>query len=85
MKFVVSLLALASLASARSIILDTNTYGIPNEEHPGFSINLQELRLVQVDPSEPPVWWTELQKARSPPKPLSALPTFAYHELCSLS
>ena len=66
MKFPVSLLALSTITVAQSVLQDnTNSYGIPAQGYPGYNLNLQELRLVKVGPSEPPVWWTELQKARN--------------------
>lgn len=48
---------LSGLIDSTQSILDS---ALP--EHPGFDLDLQELRLVQLHPQEEPVWLTELQK-----------------------
>lgn len=65
------LLLSACLAAATpvSVLLENSALNWnlnPLGTYPGYSLNLQDLRLVQLQPDGDPVWWTELEKVSSP-------------------
>ena len=67
MKLLATAVQLSVLTGALSVVLNTNNErpSFKYEDYPGFSLDLNELRLVQTSPTEPPVWMTELQKVLS--------------------
>lgn len=40
-------------------------FDVPSNPQPGFNLNLDELRLVQLSEGQEPVWMTELEKVRT--------------------
>lgn len=46
----------------RQVVLQGQVFDVPSDTHPGFSLDLEELRLVQLSEGQEPVWMTELEK-----------------------
>lgn len=50
--------------SRRQVLLKGQVFDVPTIPQPGFSLNLDELRLVQLSEGQEPVWMTELEKVK---------------------
>jgi hypothetical protein len=50
--------------SSRRVLLKGQVFDVPTNPQPGFSLNLDELRLVQLSEGQEPVWMTELEKVK---------------------
>lgn len=61
------ILALAAASAANPLLFkesEQRPLGFQQQTHPGFDLDLNERRLIQLEGQEP-VWITELEKARS--------------------
>jgi leucyl aminopeptidase len=50
--------------SNRQVVMQGQVFDVPSDPQPGFNLNLDELRLVQLSEGQDPVWMTELEKVR---------------------
>jgi hypothetical protein len=50
--------------SNRQVVMQGQVFDVPSNPQPGFSLNLEELRLVQLSEGQEPIWMTELEKVR---------------------
>jgi leucyl aminopeptidase len=50
--------------SSRRVVLQGQAFDVPSDPQPGFNLDLDELRLVQLSEGQEPVWMTELEKVR---------------------
>lgn len=51
--------------SNRQVVMQGQVFDVPSNPQPGFNLNLDELRLVQLSEGQEPVWMTELEKVRT--------------------
>jgi len=56
--------------SSRRVLLKGQVFDVPTNPQPGYSLNLDELRLVQLSEGQEPVWMTELEKIEAKAKGL---------------
>lgn len=48
----------------RQVVMQGQVFDVPTNPEPGFNLNLDELRLVQLSEGQEPIWMTELEKVR---------------------
>jgi len=67
MKYILPLLAVSGFAAAGSVLLENGQVDLVTQyrDYPGYSLNLDERRLVQLEPGKPAVWMTELEKIQA--------------------
>ncbi|KAG1764805.1 hypothetical protein EDD22DRAFT_881994 [Suillus occidentalis] len=46
----------------RQVVMQGQVFDVPTNPEPGFNLNLDELRLVQLSEGQEPIWMTELEK-----------------------
>jgi leucyl aminopeptidase len=56
--------------SNRQVVMQGQVFDVPSDPQPGFNLNLDELRLVQLSEGQDPVWMTELEKIEAKAKGL---------------
>ncbi|KAJ8590145.1 Zn-dependent exopeptidase [Rhizopogon salebrosus TDB-379] len=56
--------------SSRRVVLQGQAFDVPSDPQPGFNLDLDELRLVQLSEGQEPVWMTELEKIEAKAKGL---------------
>lgn len=54
----------------RQVVMQGQVFDVPTNPEPGFNLNLDELRLVQLSEGQEPIWMTELEKIEAKAKGL---------------